>query len=364
MSNRIYNWLAESVLAYEKALGTVPMAEVDKRITALREVFNPTSPEKFQEAMTIAQFSHYFGTVLSREFVKEYDTYPGSWKSYTYADSAPDFRDVDRMRADWYLDLKRRDEKESVKAGYVDTSHYFQYAVEEFASQIDISWRVFLNDDLNKIHEAPQQLAKAALRFEDMFVSNLYDNAVTQAALIALGAPWSGTGRLTAANLAIGINAMITRTTPEGYPMNLRKINLVIPPLLKLQADTILQSALMAGVATNDKNVLPGYISGVYTDPYITTAAPNVPWYLFADPAEVRAVSVARLAGASGPVVYMPPGGVKLVSGSAPTDFTMGSFVSGDIEFAVSDFIGGWDDASLVGVTDFRGIYYSNGTTP
>jgi hypothetical protein len=26
--------------------------------------------------------------------------------------------------------------------------------------------------------------------------------------------------------------------------------------------------------------------------------------------------------------------------------------------------VGGWDAATYVGVTDFRGIYYSNGTTP
>ena len=42
----------------------------------------------------------------------------------------------------------------------------------------------------------------------------------------------------------------------------------------------------------------------------------------------------------------------------------MGSFETGDIEYLVQDVIGGWDDATYVGVTDFRGIYYSAGTTP
>lgn len=363
MRRNIYNWLAGGIQTYEKELGEVSLAEVEKRIKALDGVFDPVTPTQFQEAMTTAHFATYFGTLLDREFVAEYKTYPGSWKNYTYADKAPDFRDVSRMRMDWYLPLNLRSEKEEQKAGYMAEAE-FHYGVEEYAAQLDISWRTIQNDDLGKIQEAPQQLAKAAARFEDQFVSNLYDNAVTQAALLALGAPYFGTGRLTAANLAIGINAMIVRNTPEGNPMNLTKIYLVIPPLLKLQADTILGSALMAGVATNDKNVLPGYINGVYTDPYITTAAPNVPWYLFAAPSEVRTVSVARMDGAPGPFVYMPPGGVKLVAGSAPSAFQMGSFVSGDIEYAVSDIIGGWDNASLVGVTDFRGIYYSNGTTP
>jgi hypothetical protein len=29
----------------------------------------------------------------------------------------------------------------------------------------------------------------------------------------------------------------------------------------------------------------------------------------------------------------------------------------------VEDVMGGWDDGSYMGVTDFRGLYYSNGTT-
>jgi hypothetical protein len=313
--------------------------------------------------MTTAHFSTYFGTLLDREFVKDYQSYAGSWKNYTFADTAPDFRDVSRMRMDRYMELHLRREKAESKAGYLDENE-FHYGVEEYSTQMDISWRTLLNDDLGKIRQIPQQLAMAAAEFEDDFVSNLYDNAAALVTILAMGAPWSGTGRLTAANLAIGVSSMMTRTTPEGRPMNIRRIFLVIPPLLKLQADTILSSALMAGVATNDKNVLPGYIAGVFTDPYIFTAAPNVPWFLFADPAEIRTVSVARLQGVPGPLTYMKEPEIRVLTGSSPAGFDSGSFATGDIEYAVSTFIGGWDSVPLGGITDFRGLYYSNGTTP
>lgn len=363
MTGKILSWLSESIAESETARGVLPGSEIDARITALREVFNPSNGgEQLKEAMTTAHFTNYFAAALDREFVKDYESYAGSWKNYTYQDTAPDFRDIYRFRMDRYLRLHLRREKAEAKAGYLDEAA-FHYKVEEYATQLDISWQTLLNDDLGKIKEAPLMLAKAAAEFEDEFVSALYDNATTQATLAALGAPWSGTGRLTAANLAIGISAMQTRTTPEGRPMNVRRIYLVIPPLLKLQADTILSSALMAGVATNDKNVLPGYIAGVYTDPYIATAAPNVPWYLFADPNEIRGVSVARLTGAPDPITYMEAPSIRILSGSAPSGFDAGSFATGDIQYAVSDFIGGWTDASLVGVTDFRGVYYSSGTT-
>jgi hypothetical protein len=117
-------------------------------------------------------------------------------------------------------------------------------------------------------------------------------------------------------------------------------------------------------VATNDTNVLPGYIAGVFVDPYITTAAPNVPWYLFADPNEIAAVRVARMQGAPGPFTYIDESSIRIISGSAPSSFGLGSFATGDIQYGVSDIIGGWDSATLVGLTDFRGFYYSNGTTP
>ena len=364
MSDKILSWLSESISESEKAKGVLPIAEIDTRIAALKEVFTAPTPTQLREAMTTAHFSTYFAATLDREFIKDYATYQGAWRSYTYADTAPDFRDIERFRMDRYMGLHLRREKAESKAGYLDQERPFYFGVDEYSTQLDISWQSLLNDDLGKIRQVPQMLAMSAAEFEDSFVSALYDNATTQATLIGLGAPWSGTGRLTAANLAIGIAAMMTRTTPEGRPMNIRRIYLVIPPLLKLQADTILSSALMAGVATNDKNVLPGYIAGVFTDPYIATAAPNVPWYLFADPAEIRAVSVARLQGVAGPLTYMKEPEIRILSGSAPAGFDSGSFATGDIEYGVSTFIGGWGDASYVGVTDFRGIYYSSGTTP
>jgi len=313
--------------------------------------------------MTTAHFASYFADALSRAFYRDYDYQVGSWRNYTYPDQTPDFRDVARFRMTEPGTLKRRREKAEAKATYISESEV-NYGVEEYAEQFDVSWQTIMNDDLGKIRETPVRMSRAARRFEDAWVSNLYDNATTQATLAALGAPWAGTGRLTAANLAIGINAMKVRTDVNGNLMNIPRIRLVIPPVLEIQAATILESLLVAGVATNDKNVLPRFISGVDTDPYITTAGINVPWYLIADPNLIPTIPVARLNGFEQPWVYMKRSDVQMIQGSAPAPFMMGSFATGDIEYAVEDVIGGWDDAAYVGVADFRGIYYSSGTTP
>ena len=315
------------------------------------------------ETMTTSHFPLYFGQTLSRRFQMDYQYQRGQWPNYVYMDTTPDFRDVDRLRMTEPETLKRRREKAEAKPTYISESE-ISYGVEEFARQFDVSWQVFFNDDLGKIRETPDRMLRAALRFEDSFVSNLYDNATTQATLAGLGAPWSGTGRLTEPNLEIGVNAFAQRTDASSNRLQVGSLRLVVPPISVIKARKILEAVNVAGSADNDPNVVKDYISGVYVDPYMATSGADVPWYLFANPAEIPAVTVARLQGAGEPWVAMKRSDIQMVAGMAPAQFLMGNFATGDIEWVVEDIIGGWDDASYGGVTDFRGIYYSSGTTP
>jgi hypothetical protein len=323
------------------------------------EAYYPRKAE-LKETMVTADFPSYFGDTLSRAFYPDYKYDVGSWVNYTYADTVPDFRDVDRFRMSEPGTLYQRREKQQAEATYLAETE-IHYGVEAYARQFDFSYQVLVNDDLGKIAETPVRMAAAARRWIDSWVSALYDNATTQAALLGLGLVFGGTGRLTAANLAIGLNALMQRTDAQGNQMNINRVHLVIPKILQIQTADILQDLLSYGGAGS--NTLGQFVAGVYVDPYIGFTSPNVPWYLFADPAEVPAVTVARLQGWPGPVVSRKLSDIELLSGSAPAPFRLGSFDTGDIEFMVQDVVGGWDDATYVGVTDFRGIYYSNGTT-
>lgn len=345
--------------------GVVPAGEMDKRIAALREMFRGArhmNATQFQEAMTTAHFSYYFADALSRMFYQDYEYQRGAWPLYTRPDTVPDFRDVDRYRMTEPGTLKQRREKGETRMTYVADS-LIQYGVDEFSRGFDISWQTLMNDDLGKLRETPQRMANAASRFEDEWVSALYDNATTQATLAGLGAPWAGTGRLTEPNLTIGVNAMMQRTDAGGNRIQIRGIHLVIPPVLAIQAAKILESLNVAGSADNDKNVVARYIRGVHVDPFIGFSGANIPWYLFADPAEIPTVTVARLNGWPGPITYMERSNIQMIAGQAPAQFMLGNAQTGDITYYVQDVIGGWDDASYVGVTDYRGLYYSSGTT-
>jgi len=253
-----------------------------------------------------------------------------------------------------------RGEKGEAIATDIEES-WVHYGVQEYSRQMDFSWQTIASDDLGEIRLKVRNLAQAARRFEDGFVSALYDNAATQAALIALGAVYAGTGRLTAANLAIGINAMMQRTDVAGNPIQVSRIYLVYPAILQIQAADILHDLLQYGGPGG--NVLASFISGTYIDPYINTTV-GVPWYLFAAPQEIPCVPVVRYRDMPGPVVLETLPDSRVVSGTATAAFMLGSAATGNIEYQVVDIIGGWDDATWVGVVDPNGIYYSSGTTP
>lgn len=360
---QVFKWIEEFALS-EKGSKKIAGPELDVRIGAMRELgrnWRGMSGPQFKEAMTVAHFDVYFADAISRAFYDDYEYKVGSWTQYTKPDTAPDFRDIKRFRMTEPGTLYRRREKAEAHATYIADSEV-AFGVDEYARQFDLSWRTLINDDLGKIAETPQRMAKAASRWLDAFVSALYDNATTQAAMVALGAVFAGTGRLTAANLAIGLNAMMQRTDVNGNQMNLERIHLVIPSILRQQAATLLQDLLSFGGPGG--NVLGQFVTSVHVDPYIAFAGANVPWYLFADPADVPTVTVARLNGWPGPISFMKASNIEIISGSAPAAFLMGSAATGDIEFFVEDVIGGWDDGTFVGVTDFRGLYYSSGTTP
>lgn len=360
---QVLEWIKEVAHA-EHTAGLVEGPVFDQHVTALNSLqsgWRNMNGRQFREVLTTANFADYFSDALSREFYRQYEYQMGEWRSYTYAEESPDNRDIDRFRMTEPGTLQKRREKGEAKATSIAATP-ISLGWDEYAKQFDVSWRVILNDDLGKIKETPMNMVRAAKRHEDSFVSALYDNATSQAALVALGATYAGTGRLTLANLAVGVNAMMSRTDAGGNRMDVGKIYLVIPPILKIQAAQILNDLIQYGGAGS--NVIGNFIAGVKIDPYIATSGADVPWYLFADPASIPTVSVVRLRGVDGPFTYMKASNIAMLSGNAPAAFLMGNAETGDIEYFVENIIGGWDDSTYVGITDYRGIYYSSGTTP
>jgi len=340
-------------------------AELDTHLGLLLEIERDGTrmgPARLAETMTTAHFFDYFQAPISRMFLEQYQILGGTWRAYTTPDTAPDFRQVQRFRMSRPGGLLPRGEKQGAEAGEVHED-MIEYGVGEFSRQFDFSWQVFQNDDLGQFMRFPVELAQAALWWKDEWVSALYDNPITQATLVGLAPVFSGTGRLTLANLTIAVGAMQSRVDPQGRPLSFRSLHLVIPPILQIQASEILSNLIQYG--GQNGNTMATFLpqSNVHIDPYITYTNPNVPWYLFAGPESCNTVTVVGMQGWTGPVVYMDQPTIRIMSGTAPDAFTMGDSRTGDIVFHVEDIVGAWDDPALVGVTNPLGIYYSSGTT-
>src|SRR5512146_1671733 len=171
-------------------LGEIGVAEV-VAMTELANSYRHMDRAQLREVMTTAHFDVYFADAISRAFYSDYSYQAGSWRDYTYPDTAPDFRDVDRFRMSEPGNLQLRREKAQHKSTSISDSEV-HYGVDEFSDEFDVSWRAIMNDDVGKIRETPQRMARSVNRFEDGWVSALYDNATTQAALVALGVVYAG----------------------------------------------------------------------------------------------------------------------------------------------------------------------------
>jgi len=367
----IIKWVEEIALA-EQGSDLVEAGELDRRVTALRELgrnWRNMGGAQFQEAMSVSHFATYFADALDRAFYSDYEYMRGDWQSYTYPDEAIDFRDVKRFRMQEPETLLKRRELDQHRETYV-TESQLTYGVDEFSRAFEVSWRTILNDDLAKIAETPRRMARAAGRFEDEFVSTLYNNATSQAGLVALGALYAGTAALAKDSLKAAINAMMARVDALGNPLMINGINLVIGPTLVVEASEILQNQLSygnpggstTGTTVGASNNLANYLSGIKVDPYLRDVGSNQPWYLVANPSSIPTITVARLRGVPGPFTFRKASDTILLSGSAPSAFLMGSADLGSIVFYVETIIGGWDDATYGGITDFQGIYYSDGS--
>lgn len=323
---------------------------------------------KLKEALVLGDFPLYFDRVLSRMVYDRYKARMGQWRDYTFQDSLPDYSVGTRARFSEFDRPVRTQEKMEPQTGYIYEEE-LQLRVEDYTKQIDFSHRILVNDDMGAFRNIGQKMADSTKKFLDFYVSALYDNALTQGALVVLGANYSGTGALTTANLAIAWNAFVQRVDARGNPIVVMPRYLVIPPILRLTANAILQSERIAELATNSINPLRGALE-VREDPYIGFVAPNIPWYLFADPADIPGVSVVKMQLLPNDFYLFVKAPDKLpmsVSGGiGAANWQLGSFLTGDIELSVQTTIGSRSDdlGALVGVTDANGIYYSSGTTP
>ena len=212
-------------------------------------------------------------------------------------------------------------------------------------------------------------MGEAARRTLEKYVSRFYTNAVTIARLVALGALYSTTGRLTTARISEARMAFGQRVDARNEPIQADLKYVVYHRGLHDTVLQIQQSQLVPELATNAANVIANTFIPI-KDPYMAGTAPNLPWYAFTDSTAngITPFVPVRRQGWPGPMILRRRSDIEsitsMLGAGAAVDPIMGDFESGNIVLKVVDVFGTYIDGTEGNMFDNRGCYYSDGTAP
>ena len=299
---------------------------------------------QFQEAMTMSDLPGYFGDIIDRSILANYQETPYTWDLYCERATMMNFTQARIMRFDRgasVLDgpivpnsygasgsgptglqqITEYPNRKRVMSSYFDQLY-------KFGARMDFSWETMVNDDLDALKDTPALFGRAARRTEEkrateLFVSsngpnatffsnanlNLLNVTVLPNLLTQYGLPNNPPFSITA--LQAAMNVMANQRDLDGEPISIESWALVYPPSL----DVVVKNVLSATeVWANDQGGTIGLLgsgatqTGVslqrlltanwakdvvqpaknYYLPVVNTMSGQTAWYLFANPKNGR----------------------------------------------------------------------------
>lgn len=329
---------------------------------------NPSS--EFREVMTSGDFEYAIMEFVQRLMIPGYQRKVFNFEAFIKPEKTPNLLPVTRyQRRAGVDDLEYVGEKGTPRPGSVDDATKRQFQVYRWEKQYDFSMEAFINDDLGYLEGTSAAYGEAARRSLEKFVSRMMWNAVTQARLLALGALFQTTGRLTTARISAARMAFNQRVDARGEPIAAGLKYLVYHPGLVDTVAQIQNSTLVPELATNGVNVVKGTFVAI-EDPYTPGVAPNLPWFAMTDWSTTGIVPfiLARWTGQPAPILWrkksdLEPVGSLLGAGGAGNPM-MGDFHTRNIEYVITDMWGTYINGTDGNMFDTNGCYTSTGTAP
>jgi len=340
-------------------------SEMNKQLDFRQE---PAENEQLAETLVSADFPYAIEEFVNREMWAGYEPKGFAFEPLVYNDTLANFLPHTRLQdRQGFDDLEYVGQKGSARPGSRADAVKRQYQVYRWEKQIDFSYEALVNDDLGYLQDTPRKMGQAARRTLEKFVSRMYTNAVSIAALTGSGVLYWQNGRLTSSRISETRMAFNQRTDAAGEPINAQLNYIVGHSGLVDVALQIQASELIPELATNAANIVRNF--QFIQDPYITGAAPNLPWWGFCVSSNIRPFVLARMQGWTGPRVARKMSNMEFVGtmlgGGATAPAIMGDFETGNILLKVIDifgtYIGGSGNGNYI---DLRGGYYSAGTAP
>ncbi|HLI84498.1 MAG TPA: hypothetical protein VKV17_11300 [Bryobacteraceae bacterium] len=202
--------------------------------------------QAFQETLTPSDFQYLFGDIIDRQLLAQYSSIEPSWQAYCKRATVPDFRTVKRFPLDGMRSpLSVVPTDDNYPAGKVYDNIY-SYAVQKFGRTIPLAWETIINDDLNAFQRIPELMAQSAVHTEEYqvtsslisatginttFFNNTIKNIVNQANGAVNNNPVLGIP-----GLADAMTILMQQTDPDGVPIAIKGVTLVVPPALTIPA--------------------------------------------------------------------------------------------------------------------------------
>lgn len=323
-----------------------------------------------RETMTTSDFPLLFGDTLDRQMLGQYQEWPLTWPAIARRATVRDFRAVKRFTLDglderWYPDyatpeLTPPHENDNLNEGS------YTYAVDVYQRSFSINWRMMINDDLDAFQNLAPRLARGARRTEEYFATQLYVDANgPHASMYTSGnknivnttnGAASNNPALSILGLQDAMTVLGRMLDPQGEPIMVDTVVLVVPPSLKVVAENILNATQL--VVGGNGQVGGGGVAGqqlfvnnwmrnntvLVVNPYLPVVASSAngstSWFLFASPGVSRpAIEIGFLRGYETPSLFQKaPNTMRLGGGIDPV---MGDFNTMSLVYKGMHVIGG-----------------------
>ncbi len=179
-----------------------------------------------------------------------------------------------------------------------------------YGRMFGIDRRDLINDDLDALTAVPRRLGRGgALKLNDVFWAEFLSNAAFFTAGNSNYAEGVGT--------ALGIDALtqaetmfLDQTDPDGHPLAVAPVILLVPNGLYVPATQIMNSTELRDPSSTKKTPVANPHAGKFRpvrSSYLNnpkyTGASGLAWYILADPADMPVIEVAFLNGQQQPTV-------------------------------------------------------------
>jgi len=312
----------------------------------------------FSEAVTTSNFPLLFGVLVQNDMLAKYGISVADWRNYCATGTMPNFNIATKHKVygqdDELPEVKEKGEYLVTESG---TGHYHGQ-LKKYGKQFDISWEAIINDAMGAFNDIAARFANAVIRTEARHVTQLITDGTGPSAGL-FGLPITdvdgqnvinqGVLPLTAPNVSTTLALMAAQTDPNGEPISVRGVHMVVPLTLEDTALGILQSPFLqqiaGAVALPTMNIIAKKGIQLWPDPYLqvvdTAATNDTTWYLFAEPSQGKAIQMDYLSGRQAPEICMKASDKVAIGGGLMDPFS-GDFTSDNVFYRVRCVHGGW----------------------